>query len=315
MIGIDAARRDDPATAAAIGRCGALVVVGCRLDSAAGLLGSSTLSGAAFAARVQSACPVAFLGDDAMLAGERVLGGLTTGPYNAYYGALSSFPGLGVLAGTVVMPRLFQNPDLTTAYDYTENRTMGMMWAMATSMSPVGVVIDAGAWVRFSGGGAQVGGISSFSTPVVLVDARAVTTTDVPVFRRPGRPNPVQNAALIGATLHVVRSGGALTITSVEETPPAVARSLALIAAAPNPFNPVTTIRYRVEESGGLVRLSVHDLLGREVAVLVDGPVQPGEHAVSWHAVGQASGTYLARFVLRGPGGTTQNSVRMLLIR
>ncbi len=54
-----------------------------------------------------------------------------------------------------------------------------------------------------------------------------------------------------------------------------VARSFVLDQNFPNPFNPVTVIRYAIP-SAGRVRLAVHDLLGREVAVLLDGEQEPG---------------------------------------
>ena len=44
-----------------------------------------------------------------------------------------------------------------------------------------------------------------------------------------------------------------------------------------------------------MVRLSVYDILGREVAVLVDEPKAPGSHTVTWNAAGMASGIYFYR--------------------
>jgi hypothetical protein len=93
----------------------------------------------------------------------------------------------------------------------------------------------------------------------------------------------------------------------------------------PNPFNPATTIRFSVPAAGGipgasgeiygsgqmLVRLAVYDLLGREVAVLVDGPATPGTHAVRFSAARLASGCYVAR--LTTPFGT--RSMKMLLAK
>jgi hypothetical protein len=43
------------------------------------------------------------------------------------------------------------------------------------------------------------------------------------------------------------------------------------------------------------VRLAVHDLLGREVAVLVDGRMHPGTHEVVFDGTGFASGIYFSR--------------------
>lgn len=62
----------------------------------------------------------------------------------------------------------------------------------------------------------------------------------------------------------------------------------------PNPFNPVTTIRYALPESGR-VRLAVFDMLGREVAVLVDADVTAGQHEVQFDAQGLPSGSYIYR--------------------
>ena len=67
----------------------------------------------------------------------------------------------------------------------------------------------------------------------------------------------------------------------------------------PNPFNPSTTIRFQLPEASN-VRLSVHDLLGREVTTLVSQPMSAGAHEVSWNgrdAAGRlvATGVYLYR--------------------
>lgn len=62
----------------------------------------------------------------------------------------------------------------------------------------------------------------------------------------------------------------------------------------PNPFNPSTMISYQVPVSGE-VELRVIDLLGREVATLVEGPVNAGYHQVRFDASGLPSGLYFYR--------------------
>ncbi|MEL7361760.1 MAG: T9SS type A sorting domain-containing protein, partial [Bacteroidota bacterium] len=62
----------------------------------------------------------------------------------------------------------------------------------------------------------------------------------------------------------------------------------------PNPFNPSTTIRFGLTETTA-ARLDVVDLMGRQVAVLVDQPRAAGWHEVSFDATGLASGIYLYR--------------------
>lgn len=77
----------------------------------------------------------------------------------------------------------------------------------------------------------------------------------------------------------------------------------------PNPFNPATTIEYRIP-SRGHIQLIVFDLLGREIAKLVDGEQTPGVHRVVWDAGALPSGVYFYR--LRA-GAFVQTKKIMLL--
>lgn len=62
----------------------------------------------------------------------------------------------------------------------------------------------------------------------------------------------------------------------------------------PNPFNPSTSIKYNLAKAGN-VMLKVHDVLGREVAVLVNGKQEAGLHSVTFDASNLTSGMYIAR--------------------
>jgi hypothetical protein len=66
----------------------------------------------------------------------------------------------------------------------------------------------------------------------------------------------------------------------------------------PNPFNAGTEISYRLP-SAGHVRLTVYDVLGREVRVLVDEDAAAGVHRARVDANGLASGVYLYRLNVR----------------
>jgi PKD repeat protein len=68
-----------------------------------------------------------------------------------------------------------------------------------------------------------------------------------------------------------------------------------LRAIYPNPFNPTTNVTYGLP-AGAEVRITVTDLLGRQVATLVAGETKAaGYHTVQFNAGGLASGTYLIR--------------------
>jgi len=87
--------------------------------------------------------------------------------------------------------------------------------------------------------------------------------------------------------------GWVLGTTATDEIP-LVPLQLTLYQNYPNPFNPVTTIRYELPERTEL-RLTIYDLLGREVAVLADDAQGPGIRVVQWDASNVASGIYLYR--------------------
>jgi hypothetical protein len=75
-----------------------------------------------------------------------------------------------------------------------------------------------------------------------------------------------------------------------EESP----RVFKLMQNYPNPFNPSTTVKYELPTSS-MVNLSVYDILGREVSVLVNERRDAGVHKAVFDASGLATGVYLYR--------------------
>jgi len=67
----------------------------------------------------------------------------------------------------------------------------------------------------------------------------------------------------------------------------------------PNPFNPSTVFAYQLP-SAGRVTLTVFDMLGRVVAVLVDDVKDAGSHSITFDASGRPSGVYFARLTAGG---------------
>jgi len=74
----------------------------------------------------------------------------------------------------------------------------------------------------------------------------------------------------------------------------AVPKEYALAQAYPNPFNPSATIRYDLPVSSW-VTIKVYDMLGREVATLINGVEEPGYKSVQWDAGRAVSGVYFYR--------------------
>ncbi|MEE9168078.1 MAG: T9SS type A sorting domain-containing protein [Candidatus Neomarinimicrobiota bacterium] len=73
---------------------------------------------------------------------------------------------------------------------------------------------------------------------------------------------------------------------------PIIAVEFTLSQNYPNPFNPTTTIPYDLKQSG-MAKLTVYDMLGREIATLVNEPRPAGRYKVLFDATGLASGMYV----------------------
>jgi uncharacterized repeat protein (TIGR01451 family) len=115
------------------------------------------------------------------------------------------------------------------------------------------------------------------------------------------------NSATEGmVSFNLAASSGTSTATEDEIADEAVLpEGFELQQNYPNPFNPVTTIGFSIAESGS-ARLSVFDVLGREVSVLVDGHINAGQHQVTFDAAGLPTGTYIYRLETPGFAMTKQ---------
>ena len=112
-----------------------------------------------------------------------------------------------------------------------------------------------------------------------------------------------------------------VTATAVGEPGNVSPTSFRLFQNYPNPFNPVTRIGYRIQ-SPGYVTLKVYDVNGRNVATLVDGTVDAGDHTVTFSAKGGsasggdagglASGIYIYRLEA---GGAVVATRKMIVLK
>jgi hypothetical protein len=113
---------------------------------------------------------------------------------------------------------------------------------------------------------------------------------------------------------NVITNPGPVVATGIERTDEESAKVVSLSQNYPNPFNPSTVIGFTVGTqnlASIAVRLAVYDLLGREVAVLVDGPMSAGSHSVTFDASTLTSGVYMYRIVSEGVSVSRQ----MILIK
>lgn len=106
-----------------------------------------------------------------------------------------------------------------------------------------------------------------------------------------------------------------LGITLARPAPPRAVQGSLAVDAAPNPFNPRTTISFRTPTQGS-VRLTIRDMRGATVRTLVTDSRPAGDYAVDWDGLDErggavASGIYLACL----EAGDSRSTIRVALLR
>ena len=109
------------------------------------------------------------------------------------------------------------------------------------------------------------------------------------------------NAAFQGGSMNLTAVGQKIFLNAVQymitgtvgvaKEPVAVVKKFALDQNYPNPFNPSTSIAYQMSKEE-FVSIKVYDLVGREVATLVNEVKPAGSYSIQWNAAGMCSGVY-----------------------
>ncbi|MFQ5706763.1 MAG: YCF48-related protein [bacterium] len=141
------------------------------------------------------------------------------------------------------------------------------------------------------------------STGVLVSEDNGVTWTEI----NNGLTNLNIHALAIDSTGHLLtgtNSDGVFrsvqTVTSVKSRTNKSPGHFALEQNYPNPFNPTTTIRFVIPKATK-VTLKIYDILGREIATLVNERLNPGEYEVPWDASGIAGGVYIYQLQADNP--------------
>ena len=168
-------------------------------------------------------------------------------------------------------------------------------------------------------------GITSVASELLVVDNGALSDCacglagliagDPPTFSGVGGMITVENNAPDGACASppiVLDAFADAMCMPVANEPPATSPDrFALSTPYPNPFARATTIAIEVPSATD-VRLSVYDILGREVVVLLDGPAAVGRHEIVFDASGLPSGPYFVHMTAERENTTVR---RVTLVR
>lgn len=82
------------------------------------------------------------------------------------------------------------------------------------------------------------------------------------------------------------------------------------ISCYPNPFNPVTSITFRLP-ADSYTELAIYNMLGRKISVIASGNLKKGDHTYQWNASNYSSGVYF--YVLSS--GNIRHTGRMMLVK
>ena len=133
----------------------------------------------------------------------------------------------------------------------------------------------------------------------------ALTTTEAPSFILVGVTDDDSSSVQVDEIWYNERPAG-LGIS--DEAP--IASRYELGQNYPNPFNPTTHIRFNIPETAS-AKLTVFNVMGEEVATLVNGVMQAGGHTVSWNAASMPTGVYFYQL----ESGNFSQTKKLLLVK
>lgn len=228
--------------------------------------------------------------------------------------------GSNVLAGTNGGIFISTNGGLNWAVSNAGLTSLGVQ-TLATNGSLVFAGTSNGFFVSTNGGtnwAVSNSGLTSTNVRTIVASGSAIvvgTALGVSVSTNSGANWTAANSGLINTSIQsLIISGTDLIagsngngawrrpfsqLTSVKETGGSIPGRFALEQNYPNPFNPTTTIRFFVEMRG-YTSLRVYNLLGSEVATLVNEMLPAGRYEAVFIATGLTSGVYY--YTLDAPG-------------
>ncbi|MCF7922096.1 MAG: ice-binding family protein [Candidatus Marinimicrobia bacterium] len=207
-------------------------------------------------------------------------------------------PGAGDIAGLTLVAGLYKFTSGTlvsiTGADVTLTGSETDVWIFQIASS---LTVGNGTHVILAGG-AQAANIfwqvGSSATLGTTCDFKGTIIADQSIDLNTGATVEGRLLAHIGA---VTMASSSVTVPGLEPTgvdAEMLPDGFNLSQNFPNPFNPSTTISYQLP-ANGQVSLTITDMLGREVSVLVNDVQVAGHHQIVWDAQNVASGTYIYR--------------------
>ena len=118
---------------------------------------------------------------------------------------------------------------------------------------------------------------------------------------------------IINRGIHTVSGGDSLFYTKINQEMSQILKYFILYQNFPNPFNPKTIISFELNKTGN-VKLSVFDIQGKNIAILVNVKKQSGKYEVEFDGHNYSSGIYLYKLEISGKE-IYSDTKRMILLK
>ena len=248
------------------------------------------------------------LGDGTFV--ESTLNGITTDTSKSYGNAIGDFDNNGFCDIAV----LNNYPTLSALWKNSGNSNK---WV---KLNLVGVESNRdgiGSWIEVYNNGSMFirethCGISYMSqnSSSLIIGAGEETAIDSIIIKWAGSGNiDILRNVAVNQTI-TVEEGSTITSVEYEEFVPA---EFVLEQNYPNPFNPSTTIKFNLTENS-YVTLNIFNVLGEEIAILINNDLSEGRYEVNFDALNFNSGVYFYRLTAYGYSGIKLTSVKKMIL-
>lgn len=275
---------DDLSAAQIINDATNIVFAGDSLNVISLLKDSTTLTGQSFKQKTfVDKTPVFFFGKSGKPAGQFYTDNLYTDVYAAYRGKMTNNAGLNLFGDFIFEPMLYD------ASDMYENRMSSVLWGMMRNRNRFGIYLHGNAMSVFNSSHKTVKSYGSL--PPMYIDASQTTYVDSSTFIASGGVGPRQAVAMNNLRYNITTWDGYAYLieegkfdfgTTVNDEGSSIIKDFVLYQNYPNPFNPGTIIRYQLFVNS-YVSIKVYDVLGNEVAVLVNDYKSAGIYEIEFN--------------------------------
>ncbi len=315
---ITSSNLDDPVEAGKINNATCFVFAGDSLNVLSYLNEPDKLVTGAFYNSLAQNIPVFFFGNTGKIAGQKFIGNTDTDLYAGYRGKMTINNGLNIFNDLIFQPLLFDNSD------FYENRMSAVLWGMMRNRKRIGIYLNGTDRIKINSGAFENSLNGNVQTPYLIVDARSTTKADSSTYRASGSIGPRQVAAMNDLRFsltnysdinYLFEFGKFDNLTDIENSPVnTVPAEFVLYQNYPNPFNPNTKIRFSlpIDEKQKMqnVSLRVYDILGKQIAELINDEMESGSYEIEFDGSALSSGVYF--YKLSTPNYSKTKSMLML---